>query len=81
MEEISRRKSSFNDLPSDVKEIILEMTYQLGVTGVLKFKKMWKALEQNDYEEASAQMLDSLWAKQTPARAIRLAERMRELAK
>jgi len=39
---------------------------------------MWKALQKDppNYEEASVQMLDSRWAKQTPARATEMAEQM-----
>jgi len=56
------------------KEVIINMVYQIGEGGVSKFKNMWKAL---DYGEASFQMLDSLWAKQTPARAGKLSGKMR----
>lgn len=59
------------------KEVIIEMVFQLGIGGVGKFKNMWKALDNEDYGEASFQMLDSLWAKQTPARAGKLAGKMR----
>tara|TARA_R100001591_G_scaffold24859_2_gene34975 strand:- start:922 stop:1353 length:432 start_codon:yes stop_codon:yes gene_type:complete len=59
------------------KEVIIEMVFQLGIGGVGKFKNMWKALDSEDYGEASFQMLDSLWAKQTPARAGKLSGKMR----
>jgi|TARA_R100001460_G_scaffold6483_2_gene17042 lysozyme len=59
------------------KEVIIEMVFQLGIGGVSKFQNMWKALDNEDYGEASFQMLDSLWAKQTPARAGKLAGKMR----
>ena len=58
------------------KEVIINMVYQIGEGGVSKFKNMWKALDNEDYGEASFQMLDSLWAKQTPARAGKLAGKM-----
>lgn len=61
-------------------EIIVEMVFQLGMGGVSKFKKMWSALENQDYEEAANQMLDSKWATQTKNRAETLAEIMRSLA-
>jgi lysozyme len=61
-------------------EIIVEMVFQLGMSGVSKFKKMWTALENQDYAKASAQMLDSKWAKQTKNRAEHLAEIMQSLA-
>lgn len=65
---------TFKRLDDDRKAIILSMSYQMGTTGVSKFKKMWKALEVGDHEEASKQALDSLWATQTPERAERHAQ-------
>ena len=59
------------------KQVIINMVYQIGEGGVSKFKQMWKALDREDYGEASFQMLDSLWAKQTPNRANKLAAKMR----
>jgi len=57
--------------------VIIEMVFQLGVGGVSKFKKMWEALKQNDYQTASEEMLDSRWAKQTPKRAEELSSVMK----
>ena len=59
------------------KQVIIEMVFQLGIGGVGKFKKMWLALDSEDYGEASFQMMDSLWAKQTPNRAEKLSQKMR----
>ena len=39
---------------------------------------MWKAFENGDGETAYAEALDSLWYKQTPNRARRFAEFLRE---
>ena len=67
-------------ISEDAKIIIIEMIFQLGGTGVSKFRKMWQALQQDppDYAEASVQMLDSRWAKQTPNRAKEMARLMSE---
>ena len=59
------------------KQVLIEMVFQLGIGGVGKFKKMWSALDSEDYGEASFQMMDSLWAKQTPNRAEKLSQKMR----
>lgn len=67
------------DIKDEAWDILFNMSYQLGVKGVLNFKNMIKALKNNDYKEASIQMLDSLWAKQTPNRAKRLSDRMNKL--
>ena len=65
------------DLDDKAREVIIEMVFQLGVGGVGKFKKMWEALRNKDYGEASFQMMDSRWAKQTPRRAEDLSKIMR----
>ena len=58
----------------DRKTIIMSMAYQLGITGLYKFKKMIAALEVGKYLVASNEELDSKWAKQTPHRAVRHAK-------
>ena len=69
-------------LDGQAKEIIVEMVFQLGKTGVSKFRNMWKALEHDppNYERASLEMLDSRWASQTPGRAKEMSDHMRDLA-
>ena len=57
--------------------VLLSMAYQMGVGGLLKFRKMLAAIEDNDWPEAEKQALDSRWAKQTPDRAKRHAEILR----
>lgn len=63
-----------------VKGVIIEMVFQLGKTGVSKFKKFFEALNNQDYNEAANQMLDSNWHKQTPKRCIELSEIIRSCA-
>ena len=63
-----------SDIDEKAHEIIIEMVFQLGMTGVSKFKNMWKALSEHNYTGASYEMLDSKWAKQTPNRAKSMAE-------
>ena len=69
-------------LDDQAKEIITEMVFQLGKTGVSKFRNMWKALGQDppQYDVAATEMLDSRWAKQTPSRAKEMSNHMRSLA-
>jgi lysozyme len=65
------------DIDERAEEIIIEMVFQLGRTGVKKFRNMWKALSEHNYIGASYEMLDSKWAKQTPNRAKDMAEQMK----
>ena len=70
------------DLRDQAKELIVEMVFQLGKTGVSKFRNMWKALKEKppSYSVAATEMLDSRWAKQTPNRAKEMSDHMRSLA-
>ena len=72
-------KHDCGDIDDQAKEIIIEMVFQLGMTGVSKFRNMWKALAEKNYIGASYEMLDSRWAKQTPNRAKAMAKTMKEI--
>ena len=67
----------FKEINYEAKRVIVNMCYQLGLSGFSKFKKTIYLLETEQYEEASVEMLDSLWAKQTPNRAKELSETLR----
>jgi GH24 family phage-related lysozyme (muramidase) len=71
--------SDFNDLPEGAQLCIANMCFQLGRPRLSKFRKMKAAVDKRDWAEASRQMLDSRWAKQTPNRAMRLAHRIQAL--
>ena len=63
-------------VPIEVHDVLVEMAYQMGVSGLLKFKKTLMYIETKDYKDASVEMLDSRWAKQTPNRAKKLSDIM-----
>ena len=57
---------------SDVrKAVLLDMCFNLGYSGLMKFKKMWFALGNKDYAEASRQMKDSKYYTDVGTRAKR----------
>ncbi|MCD6320376.1 MAG: glycoside hydrolase family protein [Candidatus Desulfofervidaceae bacterium] len=58
--------------------VLVEMIFNMGVTKVLKFKHMLKALAEKDYKRAAEEMLDSRWAEQVGERAKTLAKIMEE---
>ena len=67
------RWPAFDEQPEEVQRAIGNMVYQLGVGGVMGFRRMLAALEDGDRKEAARQALDSRWARQTPNRAHRVA--------
>lgn len=63
-------------MPNKAWELLDHMVYQMGVSGVMNFKKMLGALVNGNYQLASQEALDSMWAMQTPERAMRIANKM-----
>ena len=59
------------------QKALIDMAFNLGLGGLMQFKKMIAAIELGDYGAAADQMLDSRWARQVKTRADRLAEMMR----
>lgn len=57
--------------------VLVDMCFNLGLAGLLKFKKFISAMALGDYETAAVEMLDSLWAKQVKGRALELANMIR----
>jgi GH24 family phage-related lysozyme (muramidase) len=66
------------DIAMAAKGIIIEMVFQLGKTGVSKFKNMFAALNEFDYTRAAEEMLNSAWYRQTPSRCEELSNLMRK---
>ena len=66
--------------PQKVQDVVVNMCYQMGISGFSKFKKTIYYLETEQYEEAADEMLDSLWHKQTPNRSKELSDIIRSLA-
>jgi lysozyme len=58
--------------------VLIDMTFNMGYGGLNKFVKMWDALKNSDYTEASRQVLDSKYARSvTKNRALRNAYALR----
>jgi lysozyme len=69
--------SFFSTLPELQKRALVNMCFQLGIHGLLGFRRMLSALKDGDYTRASIEALDSTWAKQTPNRAKEVAAMLR----
>ena len=61
----------------DVRQrVLLDMAFNLGVVGLLAFKRTLATIQAGDYQRAAAMMLDSKWAGQVGQRAERLSRMM-----
>ncbi len=77
MVELRKRLPWMFELDDARQGVLLNMSFQLGVDGLLGFKNTLAMVKAKDYNGAAKGMLRSLWYRQTPARAKRLSEQMR----
>lgn len=58
----------------NVQRVVLNMLFNMGIVRLLKFEEFLRFLKDDNYEMASEEMLDSVWAKkQCKRRAVRLS--------
>ena len=76
LKDARRAVSNFDDISVCRQAVIVNMVFNLGLTRFLKFKKLRHAICLNDFPKASAEMLDSRWARQVGRRAEELSELM-----
>lgn len=74
--DLSEKLSFWTELDSVRKDVLINMAYNLGVVGLLKFKNTLNHIGRGEYKLAADGMIKSLWAKQVKGRAIRLARLM-----
>ena len=67
----------FEDLNEVRQEAIINLCFNMGLTKLRQFKMAIAAMEARDYERASDEFLDSLYAKQVGKRADEVAEMIR----
>ena len=73
IKELSKEYRWFGALDNIRQEAVIDVFFCLGATSFRTFSKMIKAFENADHKEASIQLLDSRFAKQTGRRAIELS--------
>jgi lysozyme len=69
-----KAKPDVLNLDTSRQEALNEMAYNLGIGGLLGFKKMWAAIEMRNWPTAKKEALDSKWHKQVGNRAKEIAD-------
>jgi len=72
IEDAKQYLSNFSEQPSAVKNIIVDMSFNLGMTRLSNFVKLRDALIRKDYKSAAEEMKNSKWYKQVGDRGIEL---------
>jgi lysozyme len=70
----------FDAMPELAQRCFANMCYQLGAPTFRKFRKTIMLAEEERWDECAAECLNSRWARQTPNRAKRIADRLVSLS-
>ena len=67
-------EAGFQTLPENIQHVLVNMTFNLGITRFGKFNNMWKAVIQEDWLKMGEEMEDSRWFHQVGRRSKELQE-------
>ena len=73
MKELKKELPFFNNLDAERQYALIDMAFNLGILGLLRFKKMLRAIERGDFIRASKECLNSKYASEVGQRAVRIA--------
>ena len=73
--ELDDRIPFWNNLSPNKQIVLASMAFQLGVNGLMQFKRMLAAAQLGDDKRVAREMRDSKWFRQTPNRANDLIDR------
>lgn len=74
--ELDRRLPWWRHLDEVRQRVVLNMAFNLGVSGLIGFRRTLAAISAGKFEDAASEMLRSKWAEQVGERAQRLAAMM-----
>ena len=64
----------FDEWPENVQIVLIDMCFNLGIYQLMKFYNFLGYIKIGNYEDASKEMLNSMWARQVGVRALKLSE-------
>ena len=79
IEDCKKLHDGWDGYPQEVKQVIANMMFNMGLTRLSKFKNHNAALQSGNWKEAAKEGRDSRWYKQVTNRAERLMKRLEEI--
>ncbi|WP_314435588.1 glycoside hydrolase family protein [Massilia timonae] len=76
--DLDRRLPWWRQMAPARQNVLANMCFNLGISRLLGFEQALTHMRACRYDDAAREMLDSRWAKQVGARAVRLAALMRK---
>jgi lysozyme len=78
-QDLKRTIKWYDDAPEEVREVLINMCFNMGIKTLKKFKNTLWYMGAGEYQKAAENMLKSKWARQVKSRAVRLAERIKNI--
>ena len=79
VEECGKLYPDLEHYPDEVQRVLVNMTFNMGMTRLSKFKNFKSAIERNDWKQAAVEGRDSRWYNQVTNRAERLMTMLEEV--
>ena len=79
VEECGKLYPDLENYPDEVQRVLVNMTFNMGMTRLSKFKNFKTAIESNDWKQAAVEGRDSRWYNQVTNRAERLMTMLEEV--
>lgn len=73
-QDLDRAVPWWAELPEPARRGLQNMAFNLGISRLMKFKKMLAALQDHDWDAAAAEAKDSRWYRQVGQRAERICD-------
>jgi lysozyme len=77
IDEVKRNVSFFTEMPEQVQEALVNLSFNMGIPRLMQFKKTLAYLREGDFTSAASELLDSRYATQVGERAIEIADMIR----
>jgi len=74
------KRNKLEELPDEAKQVLFNMTFNLGEMGIAEFDDMWSAYSRNDFMGAAKEMRNSPWFTQVGSRGTDLVSRVEALS-
>tara|TARA_Y100001937_G_scaffold47401_1_gene66424 strand:- start:943 stop:1404 length:462 start_codon:yes stop_codon:yes gene_type:complete len=79
IEDCKKLHDGWDGYPEEVKQVVANMMFNMGLTRLSKFNRHNAALQCGDWKEAAKEGRDSRWYKQVTNRAERLMTRLEKI--
>lgn len=72
--QLATKIKGWKDIHITARLVLIDMAFNMGVAGLLKFKKTLRLIQEGKHNDAAIEMLDSRWANQVGKRATELSK-------